>query len=50
MCHNSTPLANGLLDLDPFWNTMGWVILMAIGFASALGMWLFNRWLTKQPV
>jgi len=50
MCHNSTPLTNGLLDLDPFWNTMGWVILMAIGFASALGMWLFNRWLTKQPV
>jgi hypothetical protein len=29
---------------------MGWVILMAIGFASALSMWLFNRWLEKQEL
>ncbi|MBN2431052.1 MAG: MFS transporter [Acidobacteria bacterium] len=48
MCHNSTQLPNGLLELDPTWNAIGWIILMVIGFASALGMWLFNRWLSKQ--
>jgi dipeptide/tripeptide permease len=49
MCHNATKLENGLLRLDPLWNSLGWVILMAIGFLSATGMWLFNRWLEKQP-
>jgi dipeptide/tripeptide permease len=49
MCRNSTKLPNGLLELDPFWNSMGWLILMTIGFLSATGMWLFNRWLEKQP-
>jgi len=49
MCHNATKLDNGLLQLDPFWNSLGWVILMGIGFLSAVGMWLFNRWLQKQP-
>lgn len=49
MCHNSTTLENGLLRLDPLWNSLGWIILMAIGFLSATGMWLFNRWLEKQP-
>jgi POT family proton-dependent oligopeptide transporter len=49
MCHNSTKLENGLLRLDPLWNSLGWIILMAIGFFSATGMWLFNRWLEKQP-
>jgi POT family proton-dependent oligopeptide transporter len=49
MCHNAARLDNGLLKLDPFWNSMGWVILMAIGFVSATGMWLFNRWLEKNP-
>jgi len=49
MCHNSTQLENGLLQLDPYWNSMGWIILMAIGFLSATGMWIFNRWLEKQP-
>jgi hypothetical protein len=28
--------------------TLGWMILMAIGLASTLSMWLFNRWLEKQ--
>jgi len=48
MCKNSTVLENGLLQLDPLWNTMGWVVLMAIGLVSALSMWLYNRWLQKQ--
>jgi POT family proton-dependent oligopeptide transporter len=48
MCHNSTLMENGLLQLDPTWNTFGWVVLMAIGLFSALSMWLYNRWLQKQ--
>jgi hypothetical protein len=28
---------------------MGWLLLMGIGFASAAAMWLYNRWLEKQP-
>ena len=39
---------DGLLDLDPTQNALGWMILMAIGLASAFSMWLFNRWLEKQ--
>ena len=39
---------NYLLELDPAWNALGWVILMLVGFASALSMWLFNRWLERQ--
>jgi len=50
MCKNSTPLESGLLELDPFWNSMGWIILMAIGFISAFSMWLYNRWLNKNPM
>jgi len=40
----------GLLDLNPFWNSMGWLILMGIGFGSALSMWLYNRWLKNNPI
>lgn len=50
MCKNSTVLDNGLLKLDPFWNSMGWIILMGIGFASAFFMWLYNRWIQKNPL
>lgn len=50
MCHNATPLASGLLELDPFWNSMGWMVLMGIGFISAFSMWLYNRWLQKNPM
>ena len=49
MAKNATVLENGLLDLDPTYDAVGWVILMGIGFASAAAMWLFNRWLEKQP-
>ncbi len=41
---------DGLLDLVPSSNASGWIILMAIGFLSALSMWLFNRWLEKQEI
>lgn len=48
MCKGATKLPSGLLQLDPAAATRGWVILMAIGFASALSMWLFNRWVERQ--
>ncbi|MEN8250481.1 MAG: MFS transporter [Bacteroidota bacterium] len=50
MCNNAIKLESGLLELNPFWNSMGWVILMGIGFVSAFSMWLYNRWLQKNPV
>ncbi len=49
MCHNSVRLESGLLQLDPFWNSMGWIVLMSIGLFSAFFMWLYNRWITKHP-
>ena len=48
MARGATKRPDGLLDLDPTQNAIGWIILMAIGLASALSMWLFNRWLEKQ--
>jgi proton-dependent oligopeptide transporter, POT family len=50
MCHGATEKANGLLELDPLWNSMGWLILMAIGFLSAGAVWLYNNWIEKNPV
>jgi proton-dependent oligopeptide transporter, POT family len=37
-----------LLDATPRQSSMGWLLLMGIGFASAAAMWLYNRWLEKQ--
>jgi dipeptide/tripeptide permease len=48
MARGATKRPDGLLDLDPTQNALGWIILMAIGLASAFSMWLFNRWLEKQ--
>ena len=45
----TTKLDNGLLELDPQWNTTGWLVLMGIGFVSAFLMWLYNRWLKAHP-
>jgi dipeptide/tripeptide permease len=45
MCKGATTRADGLLDLVPANNAAGWLILMAIGFVSAISMWLYNRWL-----
>lgn len=50
MCKGSSTLDSGLLELNPFWNSMGWMILVAIGFLSAFSMWLYNRWLQKNPI
>lgn len=50
MCNGATKLESGLLELDPFWNSMGWITLMAIGFISAFSMWIYNRWLQKNPI
>ncbi|OFV80276.1 MAG: hypothetical protein A2Y78_10740 [Acidobacteria bacterium RBG_13_68_16] len=48
MAKGATKRPDGLLDLDPTQNALGWIILMVIGLASAFSMWLFNRWLEKQ--
>jgi POT family proton-dependent oligopeptide transporter len=37
-----------LLELDPTAAAQGWGLLMAIGVASVLAMWWFNRWLERQ--
>lgn len=50
MCRNAITLDSGLLELSPFWNSMGWVVLMGIGFLSALSMWFYNRWLKTNPI
>ncbi len=50
MCRHSEKLQTGLLKLNPFWNSLGWIILMAVGLFSALSMWLYNRWLNNNPV
>jgi dipeptide/tripeptide permease len=50
MCKGAVKLDSGLLELNPFWNSMGWIFLMGIGFVSAFSMWLYNRWLQKNPV
>jgi MFS family permease len=50
MARGAVRRPDGLLDLIPGQNATGWVILMAIGFLSALSMWRFNRWLEKQEL
>jgi len=49
MAKGATTRPDGLLELVPAQNALGWIVLMAIGFVSALAMWLFNRWLEKRP-
>ncbi|MBI5547392.1 MAG: MFS transporter [Deltaproteobacteria bacterium] len=48
MARDAQKLDNGLLSLNPGSATTGWLILMGIGFASALSMWLYNVWLERQ--
>ncbi len=50
MAHNAKVLDNGLLELNPVYNAAGWLILMAIGLLSAFAMWMFNRYLERNPV
>ncbi len=49
MCKNATKTPEGLFELDSAAATRGWLILMTIGFLSALSMWLYNRWLKSHP-
>jgi dipeptide/tripeptide permease len=49
MAKGATTRADGLLELVPAQNALGWIILMASGFVSAFAMWLFNRWLERNP-
>ena len=49
MARDAVTRPDGLLELNPNSNALGWIILMAIGLLSALALWLFNRWLEKHP-
>jgi proton-dependent oligopeptide transporter, POT family len=49
MAKDAVTRPDGLLELNPNNNALGWIILMAIGLLSALALWLFNRWLEKHP-
>ena len=49
MAKDAVTRPDGLLELNPNSNALGWIILMAIGLLSALALWLFNRWLEKHP-
>ncbi len=48
MVKGATKRPDGLLELVPANNAAGWSILMAIGCASAISLWLYNRWLERQ--
>ncbi len=49
MAKGATTRPDGLLELDPTQNALGWIILMLVGFVTALAMWLFHRWLERHP-
>jgi POT family proton-dependent oligopeptide transporter len=49
ICRNATKDATGLLVLDRSYATLGWLVLMSIGFVSASGLWLYDRWITSSP-
>ena len=48
MAKGATTRADGLLELVPANNIMGWLVLTAIGLVSAGSLWVFNRWLERQ--
>ncbi len=48
MAKGATRRPDGLLDLVPSQNALGWTIFMGVGLVSAVSMWLFNRWLERQ--
>ncbi len=47
MAKGATTRPDGLLELDPRQNAIGWLILMAIGLVSAAALWQFNRWVVR---
>lgn len=48
MAKDATVRPDGLLELVPANNMLGWAILTGIGLLSAASLWAFNRWLEKQ--
>lgn len=48
MARGSSKRPDGLLELDPTYNTIGWVLLTAVGLLSAFSLWLFNRHVERQ--
>jgi proton-dependent oligopeptide transporter, POT family len=48
MAKGATRRPDGLLDLVPSQNAIGWAIFMGVGLVSAVSMWTFNRWLERQ--
>jgi dipeptide/tripeptide permease len=44
ICRGSQKDDTGLLVLDRSYATLGWVLLMGVGFVSAGGLWLYDRW------
>ena len=50
MAKDARTLDSGLLELDPVNNATGWLILMGVGLASAVGMWSYNRWIQQSRV
>jgi proton-dependent oligopeptide transporter, POT family len=48
MLRHAQPGPGKLLELDPAHATLGWLILMSAGLASAGGLWLFDRWLGRH--
>ena len=50
MAAGATERPDGLLELDAGNASLGWILLMVIGLASAASMWLYDRWLKRHPV
>jgi POT family proton-dependent oligopeptide transporter len=48
MCRNSVVGADKIRHFDPTFASAGWGLFMLVGFASAAGMWLYDRWIRKQ--
>jgi len=48
MAKGAVKRPDGLLELDPMQNAMGWGLLMAIGFVSAFSLWMFNKWVERD--
>ena len=50
MCHGAVKRPeDGLLDLDPLYASLGWGVLLGVGLVSALAMWAYNLWISKDP-
>jgi dipeptide/tripeptide permease len=49
ICRGATKDDAGLLLVDRGWATAGWLVLMGVGFVSAGGLWLYDRWIRSTP-